>query len=75
MNLFNLKHDPIKDEWYIVLEHPKDVDNFVVPYRSKNYEDCEPVCESLNNLIQVHWDLKANQLRQDIMNELGEIEL
>lgn len=72
MNPFKLQHDPITDEWYIILDHPEDDHNFVVPFRSKNYEDCEPVCESLNNLIQVHWDLRVKQIRQDIMNELGE---
>ncbi len=74
MNPFKLQHDPITDDWYIILEHPNDVNNFVIPFRSKEYKDCEPVLESLNNLIQVHWDLNVNKLRQDIINELGEIE-
>ena len=74
MNPFKLQHDPIEDEWYIILEHPKNDQNFVVPFRSKNYEDCEPVCESLNNLIEAHWDLRAKQIRQDITDELGEVE-
>jgi len=74
MNPFKLQHDPITDDWYIILEHPNDINNFAVPFRSKEYKDCEPVLESLNNLIQVHWDLNVNKLRQDIINELGEIE-
>ena len=74
MKPFKLQHGPITDDWYIVLEHPNDINNFVIPFRSKEYKGCEPVLESLNNLIQVHWDLNMNKLRQDIINELGEIE-
>lgn len=66
---FYLNHDPVTEEWYVVLEHPFNRDNFVVVYRSQNFEACGPVCDSLNNLMQVHWDSREKELLRRLAAE------
>lgn len=53
---FFVDHDTVTEEWSVVLEDPDNKDNFVVAYRSESFEDCCAINDSLNNLIQKHFD-------------------
>ena len=53
---FFIDNDAVTEEWSVVLEDPDNKDNFVVAYRSKSFEDCCAINDSLNNLIQKHFN-------------------
>jgi hypothetical protein len=49
---FKLDNDPTTQFWEVYLEHPTDENNFIVVYKSKSFEECATIRESLNNLMQ-----------------------
>lgn len=51
---FVLHHDSVTNRWCVVLTSPDDPDDFVVPYDNEKFENCVPVCDALNNIIQKH---------------------
>jgi hypothetical protein len=51
-NPFELIYSDTEKMWLVLLADPVNPDNCVVVYRSSKVEDCNPVWDALNHLMQ-----------------------
>jgi len=69
---FYLNHNPKTEEWEVVLEDPDNSNNFICIYKNHNFDDCDMICSSSNNLITKHVKKFLHSVERDIINETAD---